>query len=148
MEKNDKQRDVISKVLKSYPDVEKNLKGKEEFNSDKMLDIMHEYIEQHKWLINENIPFVISLEQAFFSWYENVYYPQWAEMTRTNICKDFPEKTLFEVFDKVSKEHFFLKQESSGGQILYETACYRVIARESKSSLRRSRAKRKLKRTH
>ncbi len=148
MEKNDKQREVISRILESYPDVESNLKGNEDFNSEKILNIMHEYIEQHKWLINENIPFVISLEQAFFSWYENVYHPLWSEMTRTRIYKDFPEKTLFEIFDKVSKEHFFLKQESYDGEIHYETACYRLIASESKSFLRRSSAKRKLKRNH
>ncbi|OQY40120.1 MAG: hypothetical protein B6229_02390 [Spirochaetaceae bacterium 4572_7] len=108
----------------------------------KIIDILKritDYIEKHKWLINEKIPFTITLDQAFYSWYENVFFPQWHEMERTNILQKFRDKTPYDVYKMVSSEYFFLMEADRG--VHYDKACYAVIARESKSIIAKFSAK-------
>ncbi len=138
----EEERKVISELLKLYPDVVENLGGKSVIDTDSILERIGGYIEKHKWLVNENIPYTITLEQAFFSWYENVFFPQWNEMENSNILLVLHQYTPYEVYKMVSKEYFFLMEADKSAY--YNQACYAVIVRESKSFISRFFAKSKL----
>lgn len=138
----EEEREVISKLLKTYPDVIENLGGDTVINTDTVLERIGGYIEKHKWLINENIPYTISLEQAFFSWYENVFFPQWNEMINSNILIILHQFNPYEIYKMVSKEYYFLIEADK--RVYYNKACYTVILRESKSFIYRLIAKSKL----
>jgi hypothetical protein len=132
-------KEVIARVLNLYPDVVEVLG-----TSDKVLDRVTDYIEKHKWLVNEKIPYTITLEQAFFSWYENVFFSQTHEMAKSNIFSVLSKHSTEDLFDMVSKEMFFLME--SNRNAYYNEACYAVIKREAKSFLFRLFAKIKLRR--
>lgn len=127
----EEERKIIGELLKLYPDVVKNLGGESIINTESILERIGGYIEKHKWLVNENIPYTITLEQAFFSWYENVFIPQWNEMVNTNIMLILNKKSPYELFKMVSKEYFFIMEEDKNSY--YNKACYVIILRESKS---------------
>lgn len=138
----EEERKVISELLKLYPDVVENLGGKSIIDTDSILERIGGYIEKHKWLVNENIPYTITLEQAFFSWYENVFFPQWNEMENSNILLILHQYTPYEIYKMVSKEYFFLMEADKS--TYYNKACYAVILRESKSLFSRLFSKLKL----
>jgi len=50
-------------------------------------------IEAHKYLTNEKIPFEITMDDALFSWYENVYRPVDLAIERAGLVYAFPEAT-------------------------------------------------------
>lgn len=140
----DEETKVIGELLKLYPDVISNLGGEEAVNSEDILGRISNYIQKHKWLINEKIPYTITLEQAFFSWYENVFYPQWMEMKHTHILTLLPRYTPYELYKMVSTEYYYLMERDKTSY--YNKACYEVIRRESRSFFTRLSAKHKLKR--
>ena len=67
-------------------------------------------IEDHKYLINERIPFEISMEQALFSWCENVYHPVMQAIDESGLVHAFPGATRGELFMWVTRHWHFLKQ--------------------------------------
>ncbi|QEN06169.1 hypothetical protein EW093_16230 [Thiospirochaeta perfilievii] len=140
----EEERQIISDLLKLYPDVVNNLGGEKVVNTDSILERIANYIEKHKWLVNEKIPYTITLEQAFFSWYENVFFPQWTEMVNSNILTILNKYTPYELYKMVSTEYFYLME--SDRSTYYNKACYAVILRESKSFFTRLSAKIKLSR--
>ena len=68
-------------------------------------------ILDHKYLTNERIPFEITMEQALFSWYENVYYPLIRAIEEEGLEWSFPDATRGELLLWVSRHWHFLKQE-------------------------------------
>ena len=67
-------------------------------------------IEDHKYLTNENIPFEITMEQALFSWCENVYHPVMQAIDESGLVHAFPGATRGELFMWVTRHWHFLKQ--------------------------------------
>lgn len=129
---------VVEKLLNLYPDVEITFG-----NSDKVLNTVTEYIEKHKWLVNESIPFEITIEQAFFSWYENVYAPQNYEMRKSGIYFLLSKYTDAELFDKVSTEMYYLLETNR--YAYYNKACLILIIKETKNYFTKFVTKLKLK---
>lgn len=76
-------------------------------------------IVDHKYLVNENFPFELSMDQALFSWYENVYRPMAQAIDNTGLTLAFPEATAAQLFLWVSRHYHFLKQDK--GQNITET---------------------------
>jgi hypothetical protein len=72
-------------------------------------------IEDHKYLTNEKIPFEISMEQALFSWCENVYHPVMYAIDEAGLVYAFPEATRAELFLWVTRHWHYLKQELHPG---------------------------------
>lgn len=138
----EEERKVIGDLLKLYPDIVNNLGGESIITTDSILDRIMGYIEKHKWLVNENILFTITLEQAFFSWHENVFMPQWNEMVNTNILYKLSRYTPYELYVMVSDQFYYLVEADQNAY--YNKACYAVILRESKSLITRMHAKLKL----
>jgi hypothetical protein len=89
----------------------------------------HEYaevlqnIQDHKYLTNEGIPFEITMEQALFSWYENVYHPVAMVIEEEGLIWFFPEATRGELFLWVTRHWHFLKQDK-GRDISVEEAVH------------------------
>ena len=79
-------------------------------------------IEDHKYLTNENIPFEITMEQALFSWCENVYHPVMQTIDEAGLVYAFPEATRAELFMWVTRHWHFLKQDQPAVSI--ETAVH------------------------
>jgi len=80
-------------------------------------------IEDHKYLTNEKIPFEISMDQALFSWYENVYHPMMQGIDQAGLVFAFPEATRAELFLWVTRHWHFLKLEQ-GREVSAEEAAY------------------------
>lgn len=77
-------------------------------------------IWDHKYLTNEKIPFEITLEQALYSWHENVYYPVTREIDDEGLLWAFPNATRGELFLWVTRHWHFLKQEKDHNVSLEE----------------------------
>jgi hypothetical protein len=80
-------------------------------------------IEAHKYLTNEKIPFEITMDEALFSWYENVYRPIDRAIEEAGLMHDFPEATRAQLFLWVTNHWHFLKLES-GREVSAEEAAY------------------------
>lgn len=68
------------------------------------------YIDTHKWLINEAIPFVVTFEQAAFSWYENVYQPIIKSLEKSGLgaIHHAMGHNLLHSLKSVSDKHFLM----------------------------------------
>ena len=82
-----------------------------------------ESINAHKYLTNEVLPFEITMDQALFSWYENVYQPLMRAIDEDSLLLSFPGATRGELFLWVTRHWHFLKQEK-GRDISVEEAVY------------------------
>lgn len=82
-----------------------------------------QHIEDHKYLTNEGIPFEISMDQALFSWYENVYHPMTRAIDEAGLVYAFPDATRAELFLWVTRHWHFLKQEN-GPNVSAEAAAF------------------------
>ena len=116
----------IEDLLRVYPELKTELDFGME-NSEAILRTLLAYVEDHKWLINEKIPFTVTLEQALFSWYENVYLSQKDAMRETRITWGFPTKPAHEIFDLVSKTYFLQRKARGTTKFTYVDACNIVL---------------------
>lgn len=128
---SDNERNIIERLLKLYPDVFNELGGEKIINSASILEIVNNYINKHKWFVNEKIPFTISVDEAFFSWHENVFIPQINEMKTCNIFSKLNHIKRFDLFKIVSEEFYSLNSNDEAQY--YTTACKNIIKREGKS---------------
>ena len=140
---NDEEKEVIKKLLKLYPDVIKDLGGESIVSNEGQIEHIGSYIKNHKWFVNEGLPFTVNMDEAFFSWHENVYVPQINAMKETNIASILSKYSKFEIFQIVSDEYYYLKEKDK--EAYYDKACYAVIKREAKSFIKRFSAGLKLK---
>lgn len=125
--KNKKQ--IIKNIIKNT-NIKENLQINP--NEDKMIEIIEHYIDTHKWLINENIKYEITCDQAIFSWYENVYHPLWFAMKNSLIFKAFPNKKPFELFSEISDAHYL---KNNNNWVPYENIIKEYILKNSKKNL-------------
>lgn len=86
-----------------------------QFKSDGEYAEILQNILDHKYLTNERIPFEITMEQALFSWYENVYYPLMHAIEMEGLEWSFPDATRGELLLWVSRHWHFLKEERGPG---------------------------------
>lgn len=77
----------------------------------------------HKYLTNERIPFEITMDQALYSWHENVYYPIMQAMDEVGLPWSFPEVSRGELFLWVTRHWHFMKQEQDR-EVGFEEAVY------------------------
>jgi hypothetical protein len=93
-------------------------------------------IEAHKYLTNEKIPFEITMDDALFSWYENVYRPIDQAIERAGLVYDFPEATRAQLFLWVTNHWHFLKLET-GREVSAEEAAFSYGSRFGSSVFHR-----------
>lgn len=118
---------VMKELLKVYPDVIKNLGGEVILNDNAVMERLTLYINNHKWYVNQKLPFTVTFEEALFSWYENVFIPQKYEMDKKRVYRKLKEFTPFEQFDMVSNEYYY--QSKKNNDVFYDTACVNLIKR-------------------
>jgi hypothetical protein len=92
-------------------------------------------ILDHKYLTNEHIPFEIRMDQALFSWYENLYHPLMRAIDETGLQLAFPDATRGQLFLWVSRHWHFLKLER-GREVSFEQAALSYGARFGSGVLR------------
>ena len=82
---------------------------------------LSEQIEVHKYLINRSIPWVITWDDAAFSWVENVFHPIMQVVNRWEVQAAFPEKQLSQLFFDIS-DHWFYMLERNPAVSAYHAA--------------------------
>lgn len=71
------------------------------------------HIEVHKYLINENITWTVTWDDAVFSWYENIYQPLLHAIERWEVRNAFPGKTIGQLYLAVATHWHFLKERDA-----------------------------------
>lgn len=141
---NKKENEVIKRLLNLYPDVIEDLGGDAVVNSDSKIESIGDKIKSHKWFVNRDLPFTVNMDEAFFSWHENVYLPQKNAMIETNISSILNQYSKYDLFEMVSDEYYNFNTNTNDDISYYTNACYEVINRVSKSFYSRTRAQVKL----
>jgi len=112
---------ALELLLRGYGPLKRNL-SLHLSTPEKILSHLHQHISTHKWLINEKIPFEITLEQALFSWYENVYLPMDAAILKARAYSKMPSWSGLAIFNAVSDEYWW----RSSGRTIYIDPVYAV----------------------
>lgn len=97
--------------------------------SDDAVNLIIEYINTHKWFINEKSAFEYSCTQATFSWFETVFRPLMYAMNNSLIYSAFPNSSKLELFKTVSNLHYI---KTAGKEYVpYEELIKEYILQES-----------------
>jgi len=119
---------VVSNLIHEYQDVKDYFMDYND-EMESIEGLIFEYIENHKWLLQEKIPFTVTVNQAFHSWYENVFLYQTSAMRATGIRRAVIHQSNKELFDLVSKEYYSMTDKDD--IFCYAIACQRVIKKYS-----------------
>lgn len=93
-----------------------------DFSTTGRYDVIYNHILTHKYYINQNNPEEeMSLETAISSWYNNVYLPIAASITKEHILHAFPNRTVADLYVWIVRYWDILKQKF-GGDVPIETA--------------------------
>lgn len=85
--------------------------------------LIREYIDVHKWFVNEKIPFEVSFEQAVYSWYETVWLPMERAIDDSGLFY-ISEKSgipAIDIIEWVSDEHFVANMKATAENMKYVT---------------------------
>jgi len=91
---------------------------------------LSDHIEVHKYLINRTIPWVITWDDAAFSWMENVFSPIMQVMDQWVVRNAFPTMSLAQLYFAVSEHWYYLLQDHP--EITAEAAAKDYAARNGK----------------
>jgi hypothetical protein len=75
---------------------------------------LSDQIEVHKYLINQDIPWTISWDEAAFSWMENVFHPIMQVVDMWEVQAAFPTKTRAILFFEISNHWYYLLEKNPG----------------------------------
>lgn len=81
-----------------------------ELHSDREWRELAEHIHVHKYLINQEIKWSVSWDEAVFSWFDTVYKPLKRAIRSWEIRNAFPEKTEGQLYLAVATHWHFLKE--------------------------------------
>jgi hypothetical protein len=93
---------------------------------NEVAELVTEYINTHKWLIQEKIPFKVSLDQAVHSYYELVYRPLVNAMKSTCLWDVYPaDMNMMVVYRSISDAFWTInsQMEDKGVYVTYEEIC-------------------------
>lgn len=107
-----------------------------ELTSEAEYEEVLSHIEEHKYYTNQNIPYEISIRDAVYSWYEEVYEPLMLAIDRNRLLKDVPSATRGELYLWISRHWHFMK-ERLGPRISAEQAVLDFGARFAAKRLRK-----------
>ncbi|KGE72818.1 DUF4032 domain-containing protein [Spirochaeta lutea] len=83
-----------------------------QLTSDEQYHEVLQHISDHKYLTNERIPYEISMRDAVYSWYENVYEPISRAIDQEGLAGAFPGHSRAELYLWVCRHWHYLKEES------------------------------------
>ncbi|MCO6449417.1 MAG: hypothetical protein J5I90_01395 [Caldilineales bacterium] len=81
-----------TKLQEYYPDADLRLTEPGRYRQ------LHEQIAVHRWFLGEALQREASYEEAVRSWYENVYLPLAEEIRDSGVCREFPKRTISDLF--------------------------------------------------
>src|SRR5690554_646705 len=85
---------------------------------------LSDQIEVHKYLVNQNIPWKISWDEAAFSWSENVYHPIMQVLDNWEVKLAFGNKRLADLYFDVSDHWYYLLERDPDVTALYAAIDY------------------------
>lgn len=74
---------------------------------------LSDQIEVHKYLINQNIPWTITWDDAAFSWVENVFRPIMQVINRWEVRSAFSELSTSELYFDISNHWYYMLEHDS-----------------------------------
>ena len=69
-----------------------------DFSSPGRYDVIYNHILTHKYYMNQNKPTEVTMEEAIKSWFYNVYFPLASIIREKFILRDFPGRTLGDLY--------------------------------------------------
>lgn len=72
------------------------------------MEVLLNQIEVHKYLINQDIPWTITLDDAIFSWLENVYHPIMQIINHWSVRAAFNTYSDADLFFAISDHWYYL----------------------------------------
>lgn len=69
-----------------------------DFSTPGRYDVILNHILTHKYYLNQSHKKELSMEQAILSWYNNVYLPVVSSIRRKKILKNFPKRTIADLY--------------------------------------------------
>jgi len=92
------------------------------------------HIEEHKYFVNQNIPWEITWDQAVFSWYENIFLDVKRILKSGVATFALREKSNVEFYFKTMDHWHLLKEENP--RVTYDCAVNSYIKKFAKPYLR------------
>jgi len=80
-----------------------------EFAGARDEELLHN-VEEHKYFINQTIPFEVSLDEAYESWSLLVATPLNEAIAEAGLDRAFPQTSKGDLFMKVSQHWYFMKK--------------------------------------
>lgn len=102
--------------------------------SDKEFEILHTHIEEHKYFLNEDIPFTVNWDQAIFSWYDNIFRPVRSLYVNRIVSYLFPTYTKTRFYFEVA-DHWHYMKKNSNIPVYIEEAVMSYIKNHSERKL-------------
>lgn len=81
-----------------------------ELHDDSRYAELVRHVLDHKYLANQKLSRELSMREAVYSWYEEVYEPVVRALDQNGITREFPELTRTELFLQATQHWHFLKQ--------------------------------------
>lgn len=69
-----------------------------DFSRPGRYDVIYNHILTHKYYMNQNKPTEVSMEEAIKSWFSNVYFPLVSIIREKYILRNFPGRTLGDLY--------------------------------------------------
>jgi len=112
-------RDRNQSAKESY--IQANTQG---IFQEKDISNLLQQIEVHKYFVNQTVPWVISWDEAAFSWYENVFTPIMNVVTSWEVKNAFGNKTSRELYFEISQHWFYLLEKNPATDASYAAIHY------------------------
>jgi hypothetical protein len=93
------------------------------FNKQDLPALIHQ-IDDHKYFVNQSIPWVISWDDAAFSWYENVFTPIMNVVTSWEVRNAFGQKNPKELYFEISQHWYYLQEKNPAIDANYAAISY------------------------
>jgi hypothetical protein len=113
-----------------------------EFSTLGRYDVLIDHISAHRWYMGIDQDHPISWEEAVLDWYDNVYMPLDRVIRESNILRNFPGRTVGDLYLWIMDHRWYLR-ENTGQEVGLETAAlsydakYATWTRRVLRSLRR-----------
>ncbi len=82
-----------------------------DFSTAGRYDVIYNHILTHKYYMNQNKEEEVSMEEAILSWFNNVYLPIVSSIRQKKILKNFPKRTLADMYVWIVRYWDELKQK-------------------------------------
>lgn len=95
---------------------------KEHTLTEQELNKLHTHVEEHKYFLNEDIPFTVTWDQAIFSWYDNIYRHVKNYFFTWIVRTAFPNMNTAEFYFQVMDHWHYMKKSDFLQEMYLEDA--------------------------